>query len=238
VSDLSRTPTASTVPTYAALRDRLRAEILSGKIPAGTRLTTAALVERFGYSQMPMREALQALHGEGLIEIQPHRGAGVLPLDATRVRNIYDLRGAVEVLLVRLCIPNLTNAALAGLGRIHARLREAVRKQEAKVVFALNNEFHDLIYRHSGNPEGCVIYDRYASLLGGLRGEYGYSPARLHAMVDEHEAILEALRLQDERRLETLMRTHVEGAKVDLLQRMAAKADPQAPNRSRRGGRR
>src|SRR6266508_1850881 len=105
-------------PTYAALRDVLRAEILSGKIPAGTRLTTASLVERFGFSQMPVREALQALHGEGLIEIQPHRGAGVLPLDITRVRNIYDLRAAIEGLLVRLAVPNLTNAALSQLAQI------------------------------------------------------------------------------------------------------------------------
>lgn len=224
MSDLSRAVSPSSVPTYAALRDRLRAEILSGKIPAGARLTTAALVERFGHSQMPMREALQALHGEGLIEIQPRRGAGVLPLDATRVRNIYDVRGAVEVLLVRLCMPNLTHGALTELGRIHARLREAARRQQGNAVYALNDEFHDIIYRHSGNPEGCVIYHRYASLLGGLRGVYGYSPARFSAMVDEHGLILDALRAQDERLLETVMRSHVDGAKLDLLARMAAKA--------------
>ena len=211
-------------PTYAALRDRLRADILSGKIPAGTRLTTASLVERFGFSQMPVREALQALHGEGLIDIQPRRGASVLPLDAKRVRNIYDLRAAIEALLVRLSIPNLTNAALSQLAQIQQDFRQAAQRKDIKLLFALNNQFHDLINRHADNPEATLIRDRYASLLTGLRGEYGYSTVRVKQMVDDHDRILQALRAQDELLLEKLMYSHVDGAKTDLLDRMAAKA--------------
>jgi DNA-binding GntR family transcriptional regulator len=208
------------VPTYAALRDQLRAEILSGRIPHGTRLTTASLVQRYGFSQMPIREALQALQGEGLVEIEPHKGACVLSLTAERVRNIYDLRAALEALLIRLSLPNLTNAAMAKLTQINHDFREAVAREDLGSIFDLNNAFHDLIYEHGDNDEALLIYKRYAKLLGGLRGTYGYSRLRLKQMAKEHNDILQALKAQDEARLERSVLLHVEGAKNDLLERM------------------
>ncbi|MGV6873552.1 GntR family transcriptional regulator [Pseudochelatococcus sp. B33] len=212
------------VPTYAVLRDRLRAEILSGKLPAGARLTTASLVQRFGVSQMPIREALQALEGEGLIEIAPHKGAAVLPLDATRVRNIYDLRGALEALLVRLAIPNLSNRAMAQIAATHHQMVEAVRKGETAQLFALNHQFHDLIYRHADNDEAFSMYNRYASLLSSLRETYGFSAGRLDQMMKEHGEILAALQAQDEARLTSLTERHCEGAKLDMLDLMQNEA--------------
>jgi DNA-binding GntR family transcriptional regulator len=221
------------VPTYAALRDRLRAEILSGKIPAGARLTTASLVKRFGISQMPVREALQALQGEGLITIAPHRGAGVQLFDAKRVRNVYDLRGALESLLIRLAVPNLTNRAMAKLGAIHQQIRERVDAEDFGEVFDFNREFHNLIYRHADNDEALQSYDRYAQLLGTLRAHFGFSRTRMQKMVEEHALIMDALQAQDEDRLDRLARSHMEGAKADLLARMAEA--PPVP--ARRGGR-
>src|SRR5688500_19806519 len=105
---------------------------MAGRLPAGTRLTTSSLVERFGISQLPVREALQALEGEGLITILPHKGATVLSLDAKRVSDIYDLRGAVESLLVRRSLPNLTNAAMRQLGEIHRDLAAAVKAEDSE----------------------------------------------------------------------------------------------------------
>jgi DNA-binding GntR family transcriptional regulator len=205
------------VPTYAALRDRLRAEILSGKLPAGARLTTASLVERFGVSQMPVREALQSLEGEGLIEIAPHKGAAVLPLDASRVRNIYDLRGALEALLIRLAVPNLSNRAMTQAAALHERMKAEVASGDLANLFSLNQQFHQLLYRHADNAEAFNIYNRYASLLGTLSETHGFSKARVDQMMDEHQEILDSLRLQDERRLVTIIERHCEGAKLDVL---------------------
>ncbi|MCO5065229.1 MAG: GntR family transcriptional regulator [Rhizobiaceae bacterium] len=205
------------VPTYAALRDRLRAEILSGKLPAGARLTTASLVERFGVSQMPIREALQALEGEGLIEIAPHRGAAVLPLDVSRVRNIYDLRGALEALLIKLALPNLSNRAMAQAAAIHDQMKAEMGNGDHANLFSLNQQFHHLLYRHAENSEAFDIYNRYASLLGTLRETYGFTKERVARMMDEHQEILESLRTQDEQRLTALIERHCEGAKLDML---------------------
>ncbi|SHG68005.1 DNA-binding transcriptional regulator, GntR family [Pollutimonas bauzanensis] len=214
------------VPTYAALRDRLRAEILSGRLAAGSRLTTASLVQRFGVSQMPVREALQALEGEGLLEIAPHKGAAVLPLDEARVRNIYDLRGALEALLIRLAVPNLSNRAMAQLAAAHEHMKEEAKKDDPARLFALNHQFHDLIYRHADNPEAYAMYNRYASLLCSLRERYGFGVLRIRDMLAEHEEILGLLRSQDEGRLSSLAERHCQGAKFDLLNLMRGELRP------------
>ncbi len=208
------------LPAYAALRDQLRADIISGVITAGTRLTVADLVRRYGVGQIPVREALQALEGEGIVTILPHRGARVLSLDARLVRNVHDVRGAIESLLIRLSLPNLTNAAIAQSVSIQQRFREAAAQRQFDAMFSLNQDFHHLIYRHADNPEALKIFDLYASLLGTIRRQYGYGPDRIVEMVTQHEQILAALRAQDEEQLEKLVRLHVEGAKRDLLDHM------------------
>lgn len=222
------------VPTYAALRDRLRAEILSGRLAAGARLTTASLVERFGVSQMPVREALQALEGEGLIEIAPHRGAAVLPLDIGRVQNIYDLRGALEALLIRLAVPNLSNRAMAQAAAIHDRMKAEIDSGDTSHLFALNQEFHILLYSHANNAEAFNIYNRYASLLGTLREAYGFSKTRIDRMMSEHQEIIDLLRAQDVPRLTALIERHCEGAKFDMLALM--KGDEKRHGRARHDG--
>jgi DNA-binding GntR family transcriptional regulator len=171
---------------------------------------------------MPVREALQALEGEGLITILPHKGATVLSLDAKRVSDIYDLRGAVESLLVRRSLPNLTNAAMRQLGEIHRDLAAAVKAEDSETVFSLNTTFHSTINRHAENPEACAVYGRYVNILGSLRAHYGFSQFRMRQMEKEHEKLLKLLRDQDEAKLDDLIRVHVEGAKLDLISRMEA----------------
>src|ERR687883_1655559 len=105
--------------TYEALADLLRQEIVSGRLPGGSRVTVAEVASRYGVSQMPVREALQRLQGERLVVLLPHKGARVLALHEQFVHNIYDLRGAIESLLARLSLPNLTNAAMTRLDSLY-----------------------------------------------------------------------------------------------------------------------
>ncbi|MEA1911003.1 MAG: GntR family transcriptional regulator [Spirochaetota bacterium] len=73
---------------YSRVSDNLRMAIVSGEFDPGERLKMADLITRFGTSQMPIREALQQLQGEGLIKIIPHRGAQVITIDQLFIKNI------------------------------------------------------------------------------------------------------------------------------------------------------
>lgn len=207
-------------PAYAAARDIIRAEILSGNIPAGARLTAGSLVKRFAISQMPVREALQALEGEGLITIRHHKGATVLSLDAKRIGHIYDLLSAVEVLLVRSALPNLTNAAMAKLWEIQQSMREAVAAGDAARVFELNRQFHILIYDYAESPDLLGIHERYVNLLRALRSKFGFTQFRMEQMLEQHEEMLNAIKDNDLERLEKIVHLHSQGAKADLVSRV------------------
>jgi DNA-binding GntR family transcriptional regulator len=220
-------------PAYAAARDIIRAEILSGNIPAGSRLTAGSLVKRFAISQMPVREALQALEGEGLITIRHHRGATVLSLDAKRIGHIYDLLSAIEVLLLRSALPNITNAAMAKLWAIQQQMREAVAAVDSAKLFELNREFHALIFDYSDSPDLLGIYERYVNLLRALRSKFGFTKFRMEQMLGQHEELLAALKDADISRLEKIIQSHSQGAKEDLVSRVQEEEKAAATKRSR-----
>ena len=208
-------------PTYVAIRDQLRKEIISGEIPYGTRLTIGQLVDRYGVSQMPVREALQALQGEGLITILPHKGARVLSLDARFVKNVFSIRCAIESLLARTSLPNLTNAAMDELEKAHQRFILAAQDGDIERIFTTNKTFHVLCYKYSDNTEAFQIYDHYNSLFGTLRRLYGYTHQRRVDLIKEHGAILKALHSRDEERVGKAVWSHCEAAGVELLASMA-----------------
>jgi DNA-binding GntR family transcriptional regulator len=206
-----------TVPAYEQLRDLLREEIISGKIPPNTHLTIAEVANRFDVSHMPVREAFQRLQGEGLLKLQPHKGARVLSLSAEYVRDIYELRGIVEGLLMRQSIPHLTDSRLSELDDIHQQMSEAAEQGASRKALKLNVLFHRAIYKSAKNQEAQKIYERYAGLLGTLRRKFGFSQTRLQKMLQEHSDILEALRSRDESRAEALARIHADEAMKDIL---------------------
>jgi DNA-binding GntR family transcriptional regulator len=206
--------------TYAALTDLLRQEIVSGKLPAGSRITVADVASRYGVSQMPVREALQCLQGEGIIVLLPHKGARVLSLDAHFVNNMYDLRGATESLLARLALPNLTNAVMTRLDEIWQQIDLAAKNGDEKGLLALNGEFHRLLYHHADNPIALEIYNHYSGLMGTLRQKYGEGPGRLEEISAGLAEVLDALRAQDAERLSRLSLHICEQAKKDILNLM------------------
>jgi DNA-binding GntR family transcriptional regulator len=212
-------------PAYELLRDRLREEIISGEIKAGTRLTIEAVASRFQVSHQPVREAFQWLKGEGLITILPHKGAHTRALDVRLVRNIYDIRAAIESLMARLSIDRLDSDLLNDLRKIQQRLRKSIEKGRVSDVVRLDKDFHSVIYRLADNPEALEIYERYAGLLFSLRKRYGFGNDRLQRLLKDHEGILKALEKQESDETERLVRAHSVGAKEDLLRQMEKMED-------------
>ncbi|MGI6083267.1 MAG: GntR family transcriptional regulator [Limnochordia bacterium] len=207
-------------PAYALVRDRLRQDVISGRLSAGTRVTIAEVAKKYDVSQMPVREAFQALQAEGILELLPHRGARVRAMSRKFVRNMYDLRGAIENLLARLAMPHLSPADLIKLDELHSAFCEAAEQNDTQKMLSLNQEFHTFIYRRGDNPEALAVFDRSANLVMALRQQYGYSAERRRQIVAQHAAMLDALRAQDEASLAEVVQRHCEEAKADLLSRM------------------
>ncbi len=219
-------------PVYKRVRERIRQDILSGHFEPGARIKTAALGARYGVSQMPIREALQQLQGEGLVTIAPNRGASVRRVDAEFIRNIYDIRSALEAMMVRRGVEAVTDSDMFSLYAIQGRFEAAVRQQDTDAALAANHELHHTMFRLAGNPEAVDVIARHDELLQSLRRRFGYGAGRLEEIVSEHRQLLRALDQHDADAVTRIVEEHCSKAKLDLI----AQADFIAAESHIRGG--
>ena len=207
-------------PVYARVRERLRGDILSGIFEANARLKIAQLSKRYAVSQMPIREALQQLQGEGLIVIEPNKGARVRTVDERFIRNTYGIREAIDALLVRSSVPHLTQEQLDELRAVQYDFEGAARENDVERCVAIDRQFHRTIYRASENLDALTIVERSRGLIDCLRIKYGFGHARIPGMIREHRELVDALERKDVDETALLSSRHCERGKLDLLEQM------------------
>lgn len=224
LADDGALPFGSTV--YQRVHEHLRAEIIAGRIPPGTRLKIQALATRYGLSHMPVREALQQLQGEGLVVMAPNRGATVRRMDARFVRNLFGIREALEGYLTRQAATLLSPHDIEALRRHQAALRAAHAAGDMHGVIRGNRAFHRAIEAATGNEEAIRLLDQHSDLIGALRARVGYRPGRVETVLREHEALLEALAAGDAEAAGAIHDRHMRGACEDVLRAMAEAEAP------------
>ena len=126
---------------------RLREAIVSGLLQPGDRLMQEELAERLGVSRMPVREALRRLEAEGLVVLQPYRGALVANLSSTELQELYELRIALETLALRFGIPEMDAESFETL---EVTLRKMDLETDSTTWLDLNSKFHTLLYQKAG----------------------------------------------------------------------------------------
>ena len=150
--------------TVDALADALRREILEGVLPAGAWLRERELCETYGIARHTLRAALRALAVEGLVKIEPHRGAHVAELSQDEARWLYELRAALEIEAAHLAL------ARNG-GRLPARVHDALHGLETACsagqwseINEAHADLHAAIVAAAGSP-------RIAAAHAALSGE-------------------------------------------------------------------
>lgn len=195
---------------WEQVRDRLREDILAGRLDPGTELSEVALAREFGTSRGPLREALGRLAAEGLVTITPRRGAVVTQLSRQEFLDAYQVREALETLAVRLAVPLMSDVEVAHLRELCELMGRAARDDEVHVFFDINNSFHDALVRGSRNDK---LHEVHRMLVGQM---VPYLPrslelrGSLQQSVAEHAAILAAIEARDAERAAELLAEHIE----------------------------
>lgn len=189
----------------------LRDRILSGELAPGSRLNQADLANEFGMSRIPIRDALRLLANEGLVALRAHATAVVTPMSADELRDLYEIRLALEPRLSSAALPQLTSEDIEEMERVLAAMGEA---ESAGAWLEGNNRFHEIMYASGTRKRSAEIVrrvrqqtDRYTRVHLGMNNEVG----RI-----EHEMILEAAREGQGRRLEALIFAHLATA-LDIM---------------------
>jgi DNA-binding GntR family transcriptional regulator len=187
----------------------LRREILDNAYPPDAALPEKTLASQLQVSRVPVREALHRLAAEGLVTLKPRQGAFVSSLSPQQFLDAYRVREALEELAIKLALPNLAVEDIAQLGQLQSDMRQHAAANDANAFFAANRAFHALFVERSHNDYLKSIYfplmdqmRRHVSSSLGLRGG-------LERSIDEHQAILGAVRAGDAEEAARLLREHI-----------------------------
>lgn len=173
------------------IRDTLRARILSGDLKTGDRLVEGRLADELGASRIPVREALRALASEGLVTIEPRRGASVAFLSNEVARDLVEVRATLEGLNAKLAAQRRNDKAVADLQAVLNMGIEAARTDKVELLADLNNRFHELLATVAGND---VLTDMVRSLRTRTVMLFASAGAqRARQNWEEHAQILQAV---------------------------------------------
>jgi DNA-binding GntR family transcriptional regulator len=141
--------------------ERLRAQIVAGELPAGTKLRQVEIARRFDVSTTPVREALAALQREGLVRLHPQRGAVVFLPSVEDLREHYEIRGALEAVAAARAAERFEAPWAEPLEALLQEMRDG---PAASRYIELNQRFHTELYERSERP-------RLVEMIAGLRVE-------------------------------------------------------------------
>ena len=202
---------------YRRVTDSLRLAIVSGEFEPGHRLKMSDLIRRFGITQNPIREALQQLQGEGLITINPHRGAQVRSIDRRFISNIYDIRMAIESFLIRKACEQKTFDWVDELKKAQEIYDSLIEKGSIPDLIGANNRFHRVHNKVADNEEALDTLERTHTLITVLRTTHGYHKERILQVSAEHHQMIDCFEKRDVSGVLAVHATHCENAKSNML---------------------
>ncbi len=209
-------------PLREQIYEKLRAAILSEELPAGAPVIEAEIAAALGASRTPVREALRRLESEGMLEPRGARGSVVRELKLDEVDCIFEIREALETLAARRASRRMAERDYAAFERLIERMRGS--GDDPNELERLETAFHDRIL---AGAEG----ERLKRMLGELRSDI--SPWRFMALataqrrvatVEEHSAILAAMRSRNEPEVAAAVARHLENARASIVAHNSASA--------------
>lgn len=206
----------------SAIAEALRQEIIEGSLAPGGKLGQEQLARRFGVSRMPVREALRLLATDGLVTLDPNKGARVTPIGIADLREIYEMRIAAETLALKIAIPELSNAQIDRAEVLQTELESASFAEFG----ALNSRFHRALYEPCNRPRLLAHIDS----LSGAADRYLCTAI---AQIDyagqshkEHRTLLAFCRQRDAENALTCLSNHIARGGNALSDHLAKQQTP------------
>jgi DNA-binding GntR family transcriptional regulator len=193
----------------AKVAELIREMIIQDKLPPGAPIRERTLAEQLSVSRTPLREALKILSAEGLVELQPRRGATVAAPSDREVRELLQLLGVLEGFAGELACATVSADEIREIRALHLEMLAAYTRRDRLGYFHRNQDIHLAIVRATRNQ---VLIDHHRTLNARVyRARYvcNLKTQRWESAIRDHEAILEALERRDASAMPALLRDHV-----------------------------
>ena len=201
---------ALTLTKQQAIYQHLKDRILEGKLPPGQRLIIDDIADDLGLSIIPVREALQLLQAERLVDIRPHAGATVAPVTPENIEEVFVILEGMESMAVRRVAKMMPGDLATTLDKLITQMDAAEKQNDVEKWSDLNMDFHLAISDATGMPWLREITERALGNWDRIRRHFFRegSKHRFTEAQNEHHAILKALSKGDADVAEKLVRQH------------------------------
>ena len=190
--------------------EHLRSNIVNGTLKMGQVLSERVISEELGVSKSPVREALAQLRDEGLVTIEPQKGAKVFTLSSEEVAQICDFRQAIETAAFELALSRNPDELANDMEEIVQKMKTAKKNGRLATYLSLDTAFHELIFVHCENDYLASSYSRYVGKIAALRTHLSDLPHHTDLSLKEHEQIAAAIRKGDRKKIRRLLSEHID----------------------------
>ena len=191
------------------IRLHLEEAISKGDLLPGDAIDESALAEQFGVSKTPIREALIQLQAQGWVSNMPRGGSTVAKMNLQQLLSLWELLAELEAVAVRLACERMSEEDIQKLLALHEDSRRVAAAEDLQGWQKINLAFHELIYQGTRNPFLRQEVLRIRFRTGVYRRHAFGALGRLQASFEQHELIVQALRVRDAEAAVVCMRDHM-----------------------------
>ena len=210
-----------TMNEYLPLRDvvfnTLRQAILRGELKPGERLMEIQLANKLGVSRTPIREALRKLELEGLVNMVPRKGAEVADITEKSLRDVLEVRKALEELSVQLACEKITEEEIEELKRVAERFKDTLDDQDVTKIAEADVAFHDVIYTATDNQKLILLLNNLREQMYRYRVEYLKKEEAYPQLIAEHEELIDNISKRNKEEATHIMCEHIDNQVATVI---------------------
>lgn len=210
-----------TMNEYLPLRDvvfnTLRQAILRGELKPGERLMEIQLANKLGVSRTPIREALRKLELEGLVNMVPRKGAEVADITEKSLRDVLEVRKALEELSVQLACEKITEEEIEELKLVAERFKDTLNDQDVTKIAEADVAFHDVIYTATDNQKLILLLNNLREQMYRYRVEYLKKEEAYPQLIAEHEELIDNISKRNKEEATRIMCEHIDNQVATVI---------------------
>lgn len=210
------------LPLRDVVFNTLRQAILTGELKPGERLMEIHLANRLGVSRTPIREAIRKLELEGLVTMIPRRGAEVAQITEKSLKDVLEVRRALDALSVELACDRITPEELEALGDACDAFEAATRTHDAKKIAQADVALHDIIVRATSNTRLIQLVNNLSEQMYRYRFEYIKDESTHKGLIEEHRIIFESIRHKDKKTAAQTAQLHIDNQERSIMKQLRA----------------
>lgn len=208
------------LPLRDVVFNTLRQAILTGELKPGERLMEIHLANRLGVSRTPIREAIRKLELEGLVTMIPRRGAEVAQITEKSMKDVLEVRRAMDALCVELACDRISREDTEKLKKACENFEAAVETGDVKKIAQADVALHDIIVQATGNKRLIQLVNNLSEQMYRYRFEYIKDFSQHERLEEEHRIIYESIVKKDKETASQAARLHIDNQEIAIIKQI------------------